>query len=79
MVPHLRDHKFGIIFNLHLLLFHGNPSLYRIWRFNHHGEDLSSDLLRKGSLRYLERKYLLRILGRKYLSRILRRKYFNHP
>jgi hypothetical protein len=37
-----------------------------------------SDPLRKGSLRYLGRKYLLRILGRKYLSRILR-KYFNHP
>jgi hypothetical protein len=51
----------------------------RIWMLNHHGEDLSSDPLRNGSLRYLGRKYLLRILGRKYLSRILRRKYFNHP
>jgi hypothetical protein len=60
-------------------LLHGNPSLYKIWRLNHHGENLSSDPLRKGSLGYLGRKYILRILGRKYLSRIIRRKYFNHP
>jgi hypothetical protein len=65
--------------SFHLSFLHGNPSLYNIWRLNHHGEDLSSDPLRKGSLRYLGRKYLLRILGRKYPSRILRRKYFNHP
>ena len=43
----------GFIPPILLFLLHGNPSLYRIWRLNHHGEDLSSDPLRKGSLRYL--------------------------
>jgi hypothetical protein len=27
-------------------LLHGKPSLYRIWRLNHHGEDHSSDPLK---------------------------------
>jgi hypothetical protein len=34
-----QDHKFDIQ-NIPPLL-HGNPSLYRIWRLNHHGEDHS--------------------------------------
>jgi hypothetical protein len=32
---------------LYISLLHGNASLYRIWRLNHHGEDHSSDSLKR--------------------------------
>jgi hypothetical protein len=50
-----QDHKFDIqkippkiisLIPLISYILHGNPSLYRIWRLNHHGEDHSSDPLK---------------------------------
>jgi hypothetical protein len=40
-------------------------------------EKITHRSTKKGSPRFLGRKYLSRILGRKYLSRILRRKYLS--
>jgi hypothetical protein len=49
-----------ILVYLHAPFIHGKPSLYKIWRLTHHGEDLSSDPLKKGSLRYLREKIFLK-------------------
>jgi hypothetical protein len=58
-----QDHRFDTS-NLHYheiislvslkssLLLHGNPSLYRIWRINHHGEEHSSDPIKR-DLKYI--------------------------
>jgi hypothetical protein len=37
----------GLIPPIFLFHIHGKPSLYRIWRLNHHGEDHSSDPLKR--------------------------------
>jgi hypothetical protein len=52
-----QDHRFdtlklspktiGLIPQISTILLHINPSLYRIWRLNHHGEDHSLDPLKR--------------------------------
>jgi hypothetical protein len=85
----LQDQRFDTLKSF--LPFHlGMPSLYRIWRLNHHGGNHSLDPLNWDlqdflgeniSQGFLGRKYLSRILGRKYLSRSIKLGYWflNHP
>ena len=46
-ILNLSPNTIGLIPPIFLLHLHGNPSLYRIWRLNHHGEDHSLDPLKR--------------------------------